>query len=169
MNNPQTLPELLHPAQIPIIAVAVDADGDIEFDLIVGIIGLRLADIPWDAGAAEHDAGEGVVKGIGGVDDTDTFCAPNPDAVVGEQLLSFIDAITELSRPLVDIIKETEREVLRDATRADIGGVEPSARDALIKLLEERLKFGARRLWVCCGSCSLPLVFLVPQSPIGKE
>ena len=123
MNDPQTLPKLLHPAQIAIIAVAIDADRDVEFDLVIGIVGLGLADVPGDARAAEHDAREGVVECVGGTHDADAFRAPDPDPVVGEELFGLVNAVAELGRPLVDVVEEAEREVLRDTAGADIGGV----------------------------------------------
>lgn len=48
MNNAQRLSKLLHSAQVPIIAVAVDPNRDVKFDLVVGIVGLGLSHVPGD-------------------------------------------------------------------------------------------------------------------------
>ena len=61
MDDAQTLAEFFHSAEVPIVAIARLADRHIEIDLVVGVVWSRLADVPGDAGAAEHDAGEGVV------------------------------------------------------------------------------------------------------------
>jgi hypothetical protein len=42
-----------------------------------------------------------------------------------------------LGRPLVDVVEEAERQVLRHATRADVGGMEAGARDALVEFLRD--------------------------------
>lgn len=104
--------KLLHPAQIPIIAVSILTNWNIELDLVIGVVGLRLAYVPRDARAAEHDPGEGVVEGVGRVDDANAFGAPNPDPVVGEELFGLVDAVAKLGRPLVDVIEKAEGEVL---------------------------------------------------------
>jgi hypothetical protein len=136
MDDAQRLPEFLHSAEIPIIAVSVDADRNVEFYLVIGVVGLGLADVPGYTGAAEHDTGEGVVEGVGGGDDADPFGAPDPDPVVGEELLSLVNAVAELGRPLVDVVEEAEGEVLRDAAGADVGGVEAGAGDTLVEFLK---------------------------------
>jgi hypothetical protein len=46
-----------------------------------------------------------------------------PDAIVGEQFFGFVDAVAELSGPLVDVVEEAEGQVLRDAAGPDVGGV----------------------------------------------
>lgn len=135
VDDAEGLAEFFHAAEVAVVAVAVDADGDVEFDLVVGVVGLGFSYVPGDAAAAEHDAGEGIVEGVGGGDDADALCAADPDAVVGEEFFGFVDAVTELGGPLVDVVKEAEREVLVDAARADVGGVEAGAGDAFVEFL----------------------------------
>ena len=115
------------------------ADGDVELDLVVGVVGLGLANVPGDARAAEHDAGERVVERVGRVDDADAFGAPDPDPVVGEELLGLVDAVAELGRPLVDVVEKAEGEVLRHAAGTDVRGVESGAGDALVEFLLGRV------------------------------
>jgi len=61
VDDAQALAEFFHSAEVPIVAIARLADRYIEINLVVGIVWGGLADVPGDAGAAEHDAGEGVV------------------------------------------------------------------------------------------------------------
>jgi len=161
------LSKLLHPAQIPIIAVSILTNWNIELDLVVGVVGLGLAYVPWDARAAEHDPGEGVVEGVGRVDDANTFGAPNPYPVVGEELFRLVDAVAKLGRPLVDVIEKAEGKVLRYAAGTDIRGVESGAGDALVEFLREVLGHEGS-VWICCGGFDLPLIFLAPRSPKGR-
>ena len=104
VDDAQRLPELLHAAEVAVVAVAVDADGHVELDLAVGVVGLRLAHVPWHAGAAEHDTGEGVVECIRGGYNTNALCTADPDAVVGQELLGLVYPVTKLCRPLVDVV-----------------------------------------------------------------
>lgn len=135
MDDAQRLSELLHTAEVPVVAVTVDTDGDVELDLVVRVVGLGLADIPGDTGTTQHDTGETHVERISGRDNTNTLSSGLPDAVVGEQLLGLVNAVTELGGPLIDVVKETERKVLGNTTRADVGGVETGTGDTLVEFL----------------------------------
>ena len=104
VDDAEGLAEFLHAAQIAVVAVAVDADGDVKFDLVVGVVGLRFADVPRDAGAPEHDTRVGVVEGVGGGNDADALGSAFPDPVVGKELFGFVDAVAKLSGPLVDVV-----------------------------------------------------------------
>lgn len=135
VDDAQRLAELFHTAEVAVVAVTVDADGDVEIDLVVGVVGLGLADVPGDTGTTEHDAGEGVVERISGADDTNTLGTADPDTVVGQELLGLVDAITELGSPLVDVVEKANGEILGNATRTDVGGVETGTGDTLIEFL----------------------------------
>jgi hypothetical protein len=112
VDDAERLAELLHAAEVTVVAVTVDTNGDVELDLVVGIIRLGLADIPRNTGSAEHDTGEGVVESVSGADDTNTLGTADPDTVVGQELLSLVNAVTELGGPLVDVIKKTDGKIL---------------------------------------------------------
>ena len=73
MDDVEGLAELLHTAQVSVVAVAIDADGNVEVDLVVCVVRLALPDIERHAGASEHDTGEGEVERLGGRDNTDTL------------------------------------------------------------------------------------------------
>ena len=135
MYDAEGLAEFFHATEIAVVAIAIHAYWDIELDLIVGVVWLAFSHIPGDAAAAEHDAGEGVVEGVGGGNDANAFGPADPDAVVGEEFFGFVDAVAELSGPLVDVVQKAEREVLVDAARTDVGGVEAGARNAFVEFL----------------------------------
>lgn len=134
-DNPQGLAEFLHTAEVPVVAVPVDPDGDIEIDLVVGIVGLRLADIPRHTGTTEHDTAETHVQGIGCVHDTNALGTGLPDPVVREKFLDFVDPVSELSGPLVDVVQQTKGNILRDTTRTNVSGVKTSTRNTLVEFL----------------------------------
>jgi hypothetical protein len=62
----ERLSKLFHSAQIPIIAITIYANGNIELYLTISIIWLTLSDIPRDTGTPKHNASEGVVESICG-------------------------------------------------------------------------------------------------------
>lgn len=135
VNNAERLAELLHTAEVTVVAVTVDTNGNIELDLVVGIVRLRLTDIPRDTGATEHDTSEAHVQCISGVDNTNTLGSGLPDTVIREQLLGLIDTVSELGGPLVDIIQKAERDILRDTTGPNVGSVKTGTRDTLVEFL----------------------------------
>src|SRR3546814_955840 len=56
-DDPDRLAHLGHAHQVTVVAVAGDADGDIEIHFGVLRVRLLLAQVPGDAGAAQHRAG----------------------------------------------------------------------------------------------------------------
>ena len=84
VDDAEGLAELLHAAEVAVVAVAVDTHRDIELHLIVCVVRLAFADVPGDTASSEHHAGEGVVEGVGGGDDADPLGPTLPDSVVGE-------------------------------------------------------------------------------------
>ena len=84
MDDAEGLAEFLHAAEVAVVAVSVDPDGNVEFYLIVCIIRLAFAYIPRYTASSEHDAGESVVEGVGGGDDTDALGSTFPDPVIRE-------------------------------------------------------------------------------------
>ncbi len=82
VDDAEGLAELLHAAEVAVVAVSVYADWDVEFDLVVGVIWLALAYVPWYTTSSKHDAGERVVEGVRGGDDTDALGSTFPDSIV---------------------------------------------------------------------------------------
>jgi len=136
MNDSQGLAELLHTAQVSVVAVTVDTHRHIEFDLIVRIVRLALSDIPRDTGSSKHDTSEGEVKSLGGGNNTNTLQTVDPNSVVRQHFLGLVNSVAELGGPLVDVVQETHGDILVDTTGSDVCGVEASSRDTLVEFLE---------------------------------
>jgi hypothetical protein len=135
VNDAQGLAELLHTAKVTVVAVTVDTNGNVELNLIVGIVGLRLADIPRDTRTTEHNTSETHVEGVSRGDNTNTLSSGLPDTVICKQLLGLVNAVAELGGPLVDIVEKAKGKVLRYTTRADICSVQTGTGDTLVELL----------------------------------
>ena len=135
MDDAKGLAELLHTAEITVVAVPIDADGDVKVDLVIGVIRLRLADIPRNTGPAEHHTSEAHVQCLRGGDNTNALGTRLPDSVIREQLLGLVNAVTELRGPLVDIVEEAKRNVLMDTARADVSSVETGTGNSLVEFL----------------------------------
>lgn len=84
MNDTKGLAELLHAAKVSVITISIDTNGDVEFYLAVGIVGLGFADVPWNAGTTEHDSGKTVVEGLRSSDHTNALGASFPYPIVCE-------------------------------------------------------------------------------------
>src|SRR5258706_14466389 len=89
-HDADRLAHLLHADAVTVVAIAVAADRDVEVELRVALIGLRLAQIPRGARAAHHDAGEAPCPGIGELDDADIDVALLEDAIVGQKRLEIV-------------------------------------------------------------------------------
>ena len=123
VDDAEGLAKLFHADEIAVVAVTVSADGDIKFDLVVGVVGLALADVPRNTGTTEHRTGEGEVEGFGSCNDTYTPQTFHPDTVVRQHLLGLVKTVAKLSSPLVDIVEEADGDILVNTTGADVGSV----------------------------------------------
>ena len=103
------LTHLLDAHQVTVVAVAIDADRHVERHAIVNLVGLLLAQIPLDARAAQHRAGETQRQCPFRGDHADADGALLPDAVIGEQRLVLVYAGRESIR---EILKEIEQRAL---------------------------------------------------------
>ena len=136
VNDAQALTELLHAAQVAVVAIAVNANGDVKLDLVVSVVGLRFPHVPGHAGATQHDAAKGVVECIGSGDDPDALRAAFPYTVVREEFFGFVYTVTELRGPLIDVVEKAEGEVLVHTAGADVGRVEAGAGDPFVEFLQ---------------------------------
>ncbi len=66
-DDAHRLAHLLHAHEVAVVAIAVLADRNIEIHLVIDVIGLRLAQIPRDARAAQHRAGEAPIRACSAV------------------------------------------------------------------------------------------------------
>lgn len=135
VDDAKRLAELLHTAEVTVIAVTIDTNRDVELDLVISVIRLGLADIPWDTGSTEHDTSEAHVQSFSCGDNTDALGSELPNPVIREQFLGLVDTVTELGCPLVDVVKKTNGEILRHTTGTDVGSVKTGTGNSLVKFL----------------------------------
>ena len=58
MDDAEGLAEFFHAAEVAVVAVAIYTNGHIEFDLVIGVIGLALTDVPVHAASSQHHPAE---------------------------------------------------------------------------------------------------------------
>src|SRR5580700_5105379 len=58
LEDAHALPHLLHAYEIAVVAVADTAKGYIEIEILIGTVGMRLADVPIDSRTTEARAGD---------------------------------------------------------------------------------------------------------------
>ena len=135
MDDAEALAEFFHATEVAVVAVAVYAHRHVKLYLVVGIVWLAFSYVPGYTRTSKHDATETVVEGVGRGDNSDAFGTAYPDAVVSQEFLGFVNTVTKLGGPLVDVIEEAKGEVRVDTAGADVGGVEAGARDTLVEFL----------------------------------
>src|SRR5207245_6774679 len=130
------LAHLLHADAIAVVIVAVLTHGDVEIELGVAFIGLRLAQIPCRARSAHHHAGEAPSPRIGERDHADVDVTLLEDTVVGEQALEIIADLEERIAKRGDVVDELRGQILVYAADAEIGGMQAAAGGALVEAHE---------------------------------
>ena len=151
------LAHFLDAHEVAVVAVAVAAERDVEVDLVVARVRLLLAQVPRDAGAAQHGARHAPRHRLLRRDDADADRALLPDAVLGEQRLVFVDAAGEVGAERIEeiehrafaprvqalqlaalaprmlaVLRHAVRQVAVDAAGAVVRGVHARARHRLV-------------------------------------
>ena len=122
-----------HAAQIPVITIAVGADGDLKFKLVIAFIRLGAAQIPGHAGPAHHHPGETPIQRLLFRDNRDIDVALFENPVFGQQGFDIVQQGGEFHAPLHDIVQQRTRQVLMHPAGAEIGGVQARTTGAFIK------------------------------------
>src|SRR5215472_2826252 len=130
LHDPNGLAHFFH---ADVVAVAVLADRNVEIELRIAFIGLRLAQVPDSAGAAYHDSREAPSPSIVEVHDTDVDVTLLENAVLREQDLDVVTYFEKGVAEIPNIIDELWRQVLMHAADTKIVGMQPRARGALIE------------------------------------
>ena len=133
LHDPHRLLHLFDAHQIAVPAVAVLADDDVELQLGIALIGLRLAQVPGDVRAAQHDAGEAPFQGLLLGHHADVDVALLEDAVLGNEAFDVLQRRRELVAPAADVVDQVHRQVLVDAAGTEIVGVQTGAAGALVE------------------------------------
>ena len=92
--------------------VAVFAYRDVELHAVVDRVRLLLAQIPFDARAAQHRPGEAERERALGRDDADADGALLPDAVLGQQRLVVVDGFRKAVGEVLDEVQQRPLPVL---------------------------------------------------------
>ena len=124
---------LFHADDLAIVGVAVLPHGDVELHLLVALVGLRLAQVPRDAGAAHHHAREAPGHGLVHGDDADVDVALLEDAVAHDEVVEVVDHLQERVAERLDVVDQRRRQVLVDAAGPEVVGVEARAGRALVE------------------------------------
>ena len=142
-DQPDGLPELFEPDQIPVVGVAPRAERHVELQLVVGGVRLVLADVAIDAGPAQRGAAEPQPDRVPGRDDADVPRALQPDPVVGQELLVLGDFLIHDLAELPDLDVPAGGNVQRKP--ADAHGVVGQPRAAvLLEQVENELALAER-------------------------
>src|SRR5262249_9880881 len=118
---------------VAIVAVAVLADRNVEIELGIAFIGLRLAQVPGRARAAYHHAREAPGPGVRELDYADVDVALLEDAVVGEQVFEIVADLQERIAEGVDVVDQLRRQILVHPADAKVRSMHAAAGGALIE------------------------------------
>src|SRR5712672_4782629 len=127
LHDAHRLAHFLHPYEIAVVAVAVLADRDINIELRITFVRLRLAQIPGRPGATHHDAREAPTPRVGELDFSDSDIALLEDAILREQDLKVVADLQEWVAKRPDVIEKLGRQILMDAADPEIVGVHACA------------------------------------------
>ena len=108
LDDAQTLAHFLHAHQIAIVRIAIGTDGHVEFDLIVGVVRLRLSQVPLDARTSEHDTAETEIQSVLGRDNANANGTLTPETIGSKQVFYLVQALSELLDELINVVHETD-------------------------------------------------------------
>ena len=134
INDLQAFAYLQHAHQVAIIAIAARADGHIEFHPVINIIGLAFAQIPSTAGSTQARPAEAPSHGLFRAHHANINGALLEDAVFCEQAFQILEEIRKFLCPDSNSVFKPRRQILRNATRAEVIRVVMAARDRFVKL-----------------------------------
>ncbi len=149
LDDAVRLAHLLDAHQVAVVAVAVLAHRDVEVHVRIGGVGLFLAQVPRNAGAADHRTRETQAQRPLRTHDADADGALLPDAIVREQRLVLVNEPREAVREVLEEVEQRAAAGLVqlldgrlavplgaglavDAARAVIGRVQARSRDRLV-------------------------------------
>ena len=90
LDDAARLPHFLHADEVPVVSVAVLADGNFEIEVSIVGVGDGPANVPLNATSAQHGAGDAEGDGILGGQHADIPGAVDPDAIAGQQCFVLI-------------------------------------------------------------------------------
>src|SRR5262245_24282421 len=133
LHDAHRLTHLIHAHEVAVVTIAVLADRDIEFELVIAFVRLALAQVPGCAGPPDHDAGEAAAPRILELHHADIDVALLEDAVVGEEIFDVVADFEEGMAEGIDIGDELRGKILMNAARTEIGRVHAASRGPLVE------------------------------------
>ena len=130
------LTHLLDPDPVAIVRVAVFADRNAPFHLIVGAVGFIFAKVVIDARAAQRGTAEAETEGIFRRNDRDPLGAGQPDPVFFQQEVALVNFRRKLPNEFSELGNEFGCQIQFHATDAVPAGGQPCATE-LIKPVEQ--------------------------------
>ena len=97
IQNAKALPHLTHPDEITGIGIAILIGHDIPVELVVIVVGMRLANVIGNTGSSQTGTGEAILQGRLFADRSDSLGTVNPNPVVREQAIHVIQRARQIS------------------------------------------------------------------------
>ena len=128
-EDAHALAHFLHANDIASVTVAVGGDGHVEIVVLIAAVGHVAAQIPVDAAAAQHRAGETHVDGVLAADDADALQAFFPQRAAGQHVLVVVEHAGQDVDKVLQFGQEGGRQVFPHAADADVAERETCAAD----------------------------------------
>src|SRR5215831_10205664 len=106
LHDAHGLAHFLHANAVTVVIVAVLADGDVEIELAVALVGLRLPEVPGGARTAYDDPRETPLEAILQGYHADVDVALLEDAVIGQQTLDVVEHLGVRLAELSDVLNQ---------------------------------------------------------------
>src|SRR3989449_504875 len=97
------LPHLFYAHQVAVVGVPVPPSRNLKFVLVVSGVGHGLADVPLYPARAENRSGDSEINGLLRREHPDALRAPQPDAVLRQQVLVLSDLVLEILAEALDV------------------------------------------------------------------
>ena len=102
---------LFHSNEIAIVAVAVLADWDVDIELGIAFVGLRLPQVPGGTGAAHHDTRKTPRPGVRKLDYGDADVALLENAIFCQQALKIVADLQEWIAKGTDVVEQLQWQI----------------------------------------------------------
>jgi len=131
MHDLQALAHLLHADEIPGVAIPGARTADLELEVLVGEIGLVLAEVAGHPAGPGHGAGGAAGDRLFLREHTHALGAVDEDPVAGQEPLHVVERLGEGLEEGADLLDHQGREILRHTSDAGVGVREPRAAERL--------------------------------------
>ena len=131
LHDARRLAHFLDAHHEPVIAVEIGANRNVEVHAVIDVVGLRLANVPGNAGAADHRAGKAPFQRVFLADHGDVDVALLEDAVVDHQAHRILEQARQAGvEPVGNVRQQLEWHILMHAAGPEIGRMHARARCA---------------------------------------